>query len=273
MFGFQRVGDLIWAAGDSRARGFLVGGTAGRTTLAGEGLQHQDGSSHLAASTVPNCRAYDPCFAYELAAIVEDGARRMLEAQEDVFYYVTVANENYPHPTAPDNAREGILRGMYRLREGSQAQLLGSGPILREVLAAAELLQKDWKISAAVWSVTSFTELRRDGMRCERARRFGGRDASWVERCLAATQGPVVAASDYVSAVADLIRPYVPRRYVALGTDGFGRSDTRAALRSFFEVDAKHICIAALAALDEKLVPSALQRYEIDAVPSAPWER
>jgi pyruvate dehydrogenase E1 component len=273
MFGFQRVGDLVWAAADSRARGFLIGGTAGRTTLAGEGLQHQDGASQLAACTIPNCRAYDPCFAYELAAIVEDGARRMLEAQEDVFYYVTVANENYAHPAAPREAREGILRGMYRLREGAQVQLLGSGPILREVLAAAELLQNDWKISAAVWSVTSFTELRRDGMRCERGRRFGGRDVSWVERCLGPTQGPVLAASDYVSAVADLIRPYVPRRYVALGTDGFGRSDTRAALRSFFEVDAKHICIAALAALDEKLVPSALHRYGIDTVPAAPWER
>src|SRR5438094_457115 len=161
IFGFQRVGDLIWAAADSRARGFLVGGTAGRTTLAGEGLQHQDGSSHLAASTIPNCRAYDPCFGYELAAIVEDGARRLLEAQEDVFYYVTVANENYPHPPAPDGSREGMLRGMYRLRDGHQVQLLGSGPILREVIAAADLLQADWNISAAVWSVTSFTELRR----------------------------------------------------------------------------------------------------------------
>src|SRR5580765_1128892 len=173
IFGFQRVGDLIWAAADSRSRGFLVGGTAGRTTLAGEGLQHQDGSSHLAASTIPNCRAYDPCFGYELAAIIEDGARRMLEAQEDVFYYVTVANENYPHPAAPEGTRDGVLRGMYRLREGSQVQLLGSGPILREVIAAAELLQADWNISAAVWSVTSFTELRRDGMRVERERRFG----------------------------------------------------------------------------------------------------
>jgi pyruvate dehydrogenase E1 component len=273
IFGFQRVGDLIWAAADSRARGFLIGGTAGRTTLAGEGLQHQDGSSHLAASTIPNCRAYDPCFGYELAAIVEDGARRLLEAQEDVFYYVTVANENYPHPPAPQGAAEGILRGMYRLREGSQLQLLGSGPILREVIGAAELLQKDWKVSAAVWSVTSFTELRRDGMRVERERRFAGKATSWVEQCLAPTKGPIVAASDYVRAVADLIRPYVPRAYVALGTDGFGRSDTRAALRSFFEVDAKHICIAALAALDSKLAADALHRYGIDAVARPPWER
>src|SRR5438093_1507941 len=229
MFGFQRIGDLIWAAADSRARGFLVGGTAGRTTLAGEGLQHQDGSSHLAASTIPNCCAYDPCRGYELATIVEGGPRRMLEAQEDVFYYVTVANENYPHPAAPQGATEGIPRGMYRLREGSQLQLLGSGPILREVIGAAELLHKDWNISAAVWSVTSFTELRRDGMRVERERRFGRKGTSWVEQCLAPTKGPVVAASDYVRAVADLIRPYLgeksARAYVDLGTGGSRRSD------------------------------------------------
>jgi pyruvate dehydrogenase E1 component len=273
MFGFQRVGDLIWAAADSRARGFLVGGTAGRTTLAGEGLQHQDGSSHLAASAIPNCRAYDPCFAYELATIVEEGARRMLEAQEDVFYYVTVANENYPHPAMPEGAKEGILRGMHRIREGTQAQLLGAGPILRETLAAAELLEKDWGISAGVWSVTSFTELRRDGMRAERARRFGHEAQSWLEACLAATQGPVVAASDYVSAVPDLVRPYVPRRYVALGTDGFGRSDTRAALRAFFEVDARHIAHAALVTLDAGLAARALDRYGIDRVARPPWER
>jgi pyruvate dehydrogenase E1 component len=273
MFGFQRVGDLIWAAADSRARGFLVGGTAGRTTLAGEGLQHQDGSSHLAASAVPNCRAFDPCFGYELAAIVHDGARRMLEGQEDVFYYVTVGNENYPHPATPEGAEEGILRGLYRLRDGSQVQLLGSGAILREVIAAAELLDKDWGIQAAVWSVTSFTELRRDGMRAERARRFGGSDASWAEECLSKTQGPVVAASDYVSAVADLIRPYVPGKYVALGTDGFGRSDTRAALRAFFEVDARNIAVAALAALESPLLPEALRRYGIDPGTRPPWER
>jgi pyruvate dehydrogenase E1 component len=273
MFGFQRVGDLIWAAADSRARGFLVGGTAGRTTLAGEGLQHQDGSSHLAASVVPNCRAYDPCFGYELAAIVEDGARRMLEAQEDVFYYLTVANENYPHPPMPDGAREGILRGMYRLREGGQVQLLGAGPLLREALAAAELLEKDWGVAAGVWSVTSFTELRRDGMRAERARRLGGEATGWCERCLAGTAGPILGVSDYVSAVADLIRPYVPRRYVALGTDGFGRSDTRAALRAFFEVDARHIAHAALAELDGGLAARALDRYGIDRLSGAPWDR
>jgi pyruvate dehydrogenase E1 component len=273
MFGFQRVGDLVWAAADSRARGFLVGGTAGRTTLAGEGLQHQDGSSHLIASTIPNCRAYDPCFGYELAAIVEDGARRMLQAQEDVFYYVTVANENYPHPAMPQDAKEGILKGMYRLRAGSDTQLLGSGPILREVLRAAELLETDWGVKAGVWSVTSFTELRRNGMEAERARRLGGWAESWVEKCLKNTSPVTVAASDYVSAVADLIRPYVPGKYVALGTDGFGRSDTRAALRAFFEVDARSIALAALAAMDHASVARARERYGIDGALRPPWQR
>jgi pyruvate dehydrogenase E1 component len=275
MFGFQRVGDLIWAAADSRARGFLIGGTAGRTTLSGEGLQHQDGASHLVASTVPSCRAYDPCFGYELATIVQEGARRMLEAQEDTFYYVTVMNENYVHPPRPAGAGEGILKGMYLFREAKDAavQLLGSGAILREVLAAAELLHNDWGIAANVWSVTSFTELRRDGMRAERARRHGGADRSWVEACLKKTRGPVIAASDYVSALADLIRPYVPRRYVALGTDGFGRSDTRAALREFFEVNARHIAIAALAECDRTRLPEALARYGIDTARPPSWER
>jgi pyruvate dehydrogenase E1 component len=279
IFGFQRIGDLIWAAADSRARGFLIGGTAGRTTLAGEGLQHQDGSSHLAASTIPNCRAYDPCFGYELAAIVQDGARRMLEAQEDVFYYVTVANENYAHPGIPPDAHDGILRGMYPFKKTKNAKLrlLGSGPILREVIAAAELLEKDWGLAAEIWSVTSFTELRRDGMHAERDRRLGGSAQSWVEKCLGGAPGPVVAASDYVSAVADLIRPYVPGRYVALGTDGFGRSDTRAALRDFFEVDAKHIVVAALAALEgpeaKTLAADAVRRYGIDAGARPPWQR
>jgi len=275
IFGFQRVGDLIWAAADSRARGFLVGGTAGRTTLAGEGLQHQDGSSHLAAATIPNCRAYDPCFGYELAAIVEDGARRMVEAQEDVFYYLTVANENYPHPAMPEGARPGILKGMYLYQKNEKAklQLLGSGPILREVLAAAELLEKDWKVVANVWSVTSFTELRRDGMKAERVRRLGGKATSWVEECLQKAEGPVIAASDYVRAVPDLIRPYLSNPYVSLGTDGFGRSDTRAALRAFFEVDARHIAVAALAATHPGLVREALLRYGIDQALLPPWER
>jgi pyruvate dehydrogenase E1 component len=278
MFGFQRVGDLIWAAADSRSRGFLVGGTAGRTTLAGEGLQHQDGSSHLIASTIPNCRAYDPCFGHELATIVEDGARRMLEGQEDVFFYLTTYNENYDHPgRPPDASQEGVLKGMYLLKKNEKAkvQLLGSGPILREVIAAAELLEKEWNIEANVWSVTSFTELRRDGMQAERTRRLGGSAVSWVEKCLQGAQGPTVAASDYVSALADLIRPYVPGKYVALGTDGFGRSDTRAALRAFFEVDAKSVVVAALAALDSPLAADARRRYGYDDVgrTAAPWQR
>jgi pyruvate dehydrogenase E1 component len=275
IFGFQRVGDLIWAAADSRSRGFLIGGTAGRTTLSGEGLQHQDGSSQLVASTIPNCRAYDPCFGYELAAIVEDGARRMLEAQEDVFYYVSVANENYAHPAMPAGPVEGILKGMYLFKktENAKVQLLGSGPILREVIAAADLLEADWGVETNVWSVTSFTELRREGMAAERARRLGGSATSWVEQSLEKTQGPVIAASDYVRAVADLIRPYVPRKYVALGTDGFGRSDTRAALRAFFEVDARSIVVAALAALDSPSAAEALRKYGIDPATRPPWER
>jgi pyruvate dehydrogenase E1 component len=197
----------------------------------------------------------------------------MLDAQEDVFYYLTVGNENYPHPAMPEGAREGILRGMYRLKEGSQLQLLGSGAILREVMAAAELLQKDWNLSAGVWSVTSFSELRRDGMRAERARRYGGKEVSWVEKCLDGAQGPVIAASDYVAAVPDLIRAYVKNQYIALGTDGFGRSDTRAALRAFFEVDAKSIAVAALAALEHPSLARARDLYGIDSGLRAPWQR
>ncbi len=246
MFGFQRVGDLIWAAADQRARGFLVGGTAGRTTLAGEGLQHQDGSSHLAAATIPNCRAWDPCFGYELAVIVQDGIRRMAEAGEDVFYYLTVMNENYPQPSMPPAAEEGILRGMYRIRGSGDGavQLLGSGAILRECLSAAELLEREHRVRADVWSVTSWTELRRDGRDADAAGR-----SSWIAGCLDATRGPVVAASDYVSALADLVRPWVAAKMVSLGTDGFGRSDTRAALREHFGVSATHIAASALAAL------------------------
>ncbi len=281
MFGFQRIGDLVWAAADSRARGFLIGGTAGRTTLSGEGLQHQDGSSHLAASTIPTCRAYDPAYGYELAVIVQDGARRMLEAQEDVFYYLTVMNENYAHPPLPQGSAEGILRGMYRIigSGAGRVQLMGSGTILREVIAAAALLKQDCEIDADVWSVTSFSELRRDGMACERTCRFCGEAQSWVEQCLAPTQGPVIAASDYVRAVADLARPYMPRRYVALGTDGFGRSDTRERLREFFEVDAKHIALAALAALaDDGCIARATVsefalRHCCSAEAAPPWER
>ena len=265
MFGFQRIGDLIWAAADSRSRGFLIGATAGRTTLVGQGLQHQDGTSHLIASTIQNCVAYDPCFGYELAVILQDGMRRMLDAQEDVFYYVTVMNENYAQPPLPAGAEEGIKRGMYRLRESPRGvagaktlgaknirrvRLLGSGAILREALAAAKILEREYDIATDVWSVTSFTELRRDGLECERWNREHP-DAlreSWVEQCLANARGPVIAASDYVRAVADLIRGWVPGKYVVLGTDGFGRSDTRSALRRFFGVDAQGIAQAAVRA-------------------------
>ncbi|MGD9952290.1 MAG: alpha-ketoglutarate dehydrogenase [Burkholderiales bacterium] len=244
MFGFQRVGDLAWAAADSRSRGFLVGATAGRTTLAGEGLQHQDGSSHLVAATIPNCVAYDPCFGYELVVILRDGMRRMLQEQEDVFYYLTVMNENYAQPAMPAGAEEGILKGMHRVRAAGKGKkpvrLLGAGAILREVLAAAEALEAEHGVAAEVWSVTSFTELRRDGRSAKR---------SWVEQCLGGGKGPVIAASDYVSALADLIREWVPGRYVTLGTDGFGRSDTRAALRAHFGVDRAGIVKAALEAL------------------------
>jgi pyruvate dehydrogenase E1 component len=284
MFGFQRIGDLAWAAADSRSRGFLIGATAGRTTLSGEGLQHQDGSSHLVASTIPSCVAYDPCYGYELAVIVQDGMRRMVEAQEDVFYYITVMNENYAHPAMPEGAEEGIVRGMYRLRTspGAQVQLLGSGTILREVIEAADLLQNDWGIAADVWSVTSYTELQRDGMRVERRNRLhpeSPAELSYVERCLSPTSGPVIAASDYVRALPDLIRAWIPRRYVVLGTDGYGRSDTRADLRRFFEVDRSHVAVAALRALAQQeavpasMVKEAIGRYGIDANSEEPWRR
>ncbi|KVO13407.1 alpha-ketoglutarate dehydrogenase [Burkholderia ubonensis] len=289
MFGFQRIGDLIWAAADQRARGFLVGATSGRTTLGGEGLQHQDGSSHLAASTIPNCRAYDPAFAYEVATIVDAGMREMVEQQRDVFYYVTVTNENYAQPSAPDGdpdaLREGILKGIYPLspasRDTARVQLLGAGAILGEALAAQRMLKEDWDIDAAVWSVTSFTELQRDGMEAERLSRLGDADVMpYVAQALGVSRGPVIAATDYVRAVPELIRAYVPRRYVTLGTDGFGRSDTRQALRSFFEVDRESIVIAALKALaDEReigadVVRAARERYRKTArAGDAPWQR
>ena len=287
MFGFQRVGDLAWAAGDSRARGFLIGGTSGRTTLNGEGLQHEDGHSHLLAATIPNCRAYDPTYGYELAVIVRDGMRRMCDEQEDVFYYLTVMNENYRHPPLPDGAEEGILRGLYLLREGTEAttprvQLLGSGAILREVLAAADLLESEFQVAADVWSVTSFTELRREGLDVERWNRLhptAPARAAYVESVLRERGGPFVAASDYMRAFADQIRPFVPGRYTALGTDGFGRSDYRVKLRRFFEVDRHHVAVAALKALadegtlDAAVVQAAIERFEIDADADAPWKR
>ncbi len=276
MFGFQRIGDLAWAAGDSRARGFLIGGTAGRTTLNGEGLQHEDGHSHLLAATIPNCVAYDPAYAYELAVIVHDGMRRMVAEQEDVFYYLTVMNENYRHPAMPDGAEEGILRGMHRVREieGARVRLLGSGTILREVEAAAELLGSDFGIPADVWSVTSYTELRRDGLCCDRAARLNPQaepSTPWVGECLPTGGGPVVAASDYMKALPDGVRAWIGDRFEVLGTDGFGRSDYRRHLRRFFEVDRHHVAVAALGALardgeiEDKVVSEAIAKYDLDA--------
>ena len=352
MFGFQRIGDLAWAAGDMQARGFLVGGTAGRTTLAGEGLQHDDGHSHVLASTIPNCVSYDPTFAYELAVIVHHGLKRMFSAQESVFYYLTVMNENYPQPEMPAGCEEGILRGMYLLREGARperggeapgrsgasgrsgggasggaagrddgasgrsggaegssggasgrddgasgrsggafgrdgkerprVQLLGCGTILREVVAAAELLDADFAVDADVWSATSFTELRRDGMAVERWNRLHPTEPqrrSYVERRLAPRAGPVVAASDYMRLFAEQIRPWVHRRFVTLGADGYGRSDMRSRLRRFFEVDRYHVAVTALKALADEgeigsqVVAGALDRYGIDPELPDPWVR
>jgi pyruvate dehydrogenase E1 component len=278
IFGFQRVGDEIWAAADSRSRGFLLGATAGRTTLSGEGLQHEDGTSHLVASTIPNCRAYDPCFAYELAVILEDGMRRMLADQEDVFYYVTLMNENYAMPSMPADAREGILRGMYKAQAAKnevRVRLLGAGTILNEVMAAADLLQKEWSIGADVFSVTSFTELRRDGMEASRAARHSREDGNpaWVRKQLPKTGVPIVAATDYVSALPDLIRPWIADAYTTLGTDGFGRSDTRANLRRFFEVDRHAVVVAALAALGDARGAEAARRYGVDLSAAPPWTR
>jgi pyruvate dehydrogenase E1 component len=280
MFGYQRVGDLIWAAGDSRTRGFMLGGTAGRTTLNGEGLQHEDGHSHVLFSVVPNCRAYDPTFGYEVAVIIQDGLRRMVAEQEDVFYYITLMNENYRHPAMPDGAQEGILRGMYLLREAAgpkqrpRVQLLGSGTILNEVLAAGELLESDFDVAADVWSVTSFTELRRDGIEVERWNMLHPLQETrraYVAERLEGRKGPVVASTDYIRTFADQIRQWVPGRYRVLGTDGFGRSDSRRALRRFFEVDRHHVAVAALKELadegtiEPQKVAEAIERYEIDA--------
>ncbi|MDH5535639.1 MAG: pyruvate dehydrogenase (acetyl-transferring), homodimeric type [Betaproteobacteria bacterium] len=280
MFGFQRVGDLAWAAGDMRARGFLLGATAGRTTLNGEGLQHEDGHSHLLAATIPNCVSYDPTFAYELAVIVQDGLRRMYAEQEDVFYYITVMNENYRHPAMRDGVEKDILKGMYLFSEGKakknqpKVQLLGSGTILREVIAGAEMLEKDFGIAADIWSVTSFNQLRRDGLDAERWNLLHPNAEPrlpHVEQCLKDRAGPVVASTDYMKAFADQIRAFLPtHNYITLGTDGFGRSDTRKALRHFFEVDRRYVAVAALKALaDEEAVPrkkvtEAIKKYDID---------
>ncbi|MGH9117107.1 MAG: pyruvate dehydrogenase (acetyl-transferring), homodimeric type [Acidimicrobiales bacterium] len=288
MFGFQRVGDLAWAAGDMRSRGFLLGATSGRTTLNGEGLQHEDGHSHLLSATIPNCVSYDPTFAYEVAVIVKDGLRRMVEDQEDVFYYLTLMNENYQHPPLPEGAEEGILKGLYRLTEATglpanapPIQLLGSGSILREVIAAADLLADDFGVAADVWSAPSLTELRREGLAADRwsvLHPAEPRRRSWVETRLSERPGPVVAATDYIKSFADQIRPLVPVRYRVLGTDGFGRSDFRRRLRHFFEVDRFWITVAALATLaDDGTIPRetvarALEQYGIDPDKPNPME-
>ena len=285
MFGFQRFGDLAWAAGDLRARGFLLGGTAGRTTLNGEGLQHEDGHSHVLASTIPNCVAYDPTFAYEVVVIIRDGMRRMLREQEDIYYYLTLMNENYPHPAMPEGAEAGIVKGMYLFQEGDQSpgprvQLFGCGTILREVIAAAELLRNDFKIAADLWSVTSFTELRRDGLSAERWNLLHPTQPprkSYIETCLEGHAGPVVASTDYMRSFADQVRAYIPRRYVTLGTDGFGRSDYRVQLRRFFEVNRYYVVVAALKALADEgqikaeQVEEAIRKYGLDPERPDPW--
>jgi pyruvate dehydrogenase E1 component len=269
MFGFQRVGDLAWAAGDMQARGFLLGGTAGRTTLNGEGLQHEDGHSHIMSSLIPNCVSYDPTFAHELAVIVQDGLTRMVQNQENVYYYITVMNENYAQPGLKAGDEEGIIRGMYRLKsvgekQSLRVQLMGSGTILREVMAAQEMLEADWGVGSDIWSVTSFTELRRDGLDCERHNLLHPEESNprvpYVTAQLADTLGPIVVSTDYVKAYGDQIRAFVPqgRSFKVLGTDGFGRSDFRYKLREHFEVDRHFVVLAALRGLaDEGKIPMA----------------
>ena len=282
MFGLQRTMDLYWAAGDQRARGFLIGGTAGRTTLNGEGLQHEDGHSLILSGLIPNCISYDPTFSYEIAVIMQDGMRRMFQEQEDVYYYITVMNENYEHPEMPKGAEPDIIKGLYLFRKGAVAdgkkatprvQLLGSGTIFREVIAAADLLKNDWGVDADLWGCPSFNELAREGQEVARWNLLHPADKprlSHVEKCLGDTRGPIVAATDYVRLYADQIRPQVQRRYVTLGTDGFGRSDTRAALRHFFEVDRHWVTLAALKALaddeliERRVVAEAIAKYGID---------
>jgi pyruvate dehydrogenase E1 component len=291
MFGLQRIGDLAWAAADQRARGFVLGATAGRTTLNGEGLQHEDGHSHILSSVIPNCVSYDPTFGFELAVIIHDGLRRMVTNQEDVFYYVTLMNENYAHPgitePADKNVKDGVLKGMYLLKEGGKGktkggadkplrvQLMGSGTILREVIAASELLEKDWGVVSDIWSCPSFTELRREGLDVERWNLLHPTDKPrkpYVESRLESHDGPVVASTDYMKTFAEQIRPFLPkgRDYRVLGTDGFGRSDTREKLRHFFEVNACWVTISALKALADggalkpAVVADAIKKYGID---------
>ena len=274
MFGFQRIGDLAWAAGDSQARGFLIGATAGRTTLNGEGLQHQDGHSHLLASTIPNCVTYDPTYSYELAVIIQDGLRRMYQEKESVYYYITTMNENYTHPDMPAGAEAGIIKGMYLLEDGGakeykvqgkamtdqRIRLLGSGTILREVRAAAQILRDDYKVAVDVWSVTSFNALRKDGLSTSRWNMMHPtkkEKVSYVTKCLSGVSGPVIASTDYMKVHADQIREFVPDTYRVLGTDGFGRSDTRENLRHFFEVNRHFVVLAALTELKARGIVTA----------------
>jgi pyruvate dehydrogenase E1 component len=285
MFGFQRIGDLAWAAGDMRSRGFLLGGTAGRTTLNGEGLQHEDGHSLLWAASVPNCISYDPTFGYELAVIMQDGLRRMVADQEDVYYYITVMNENYEHPAIPqgESVAADIIRGMYAFRKAEadsgfdksapRVQLMGAGTIFNEVIAAADLLKNDWGVAADLWSVPSFTELAREGHEVQRWNLLHPTEekkVSHVEKLLKDAPGPVIASTDYVRALTEQIRAFVPQRFVVLGTDGYGRSDTREKLRHFFEVDRYWVTVAALNALadegtiERKVVAEALKKYNLD---------
>lgn len=286
MFGFQRIGDLAWAAGDMQARGFLLGGTAGRTTLNGEGLQHEDGHSHILSSTIPNCVSYDPAFAHELVVIMQDGLKRMVENQENVFYYLTVMNENYAQPGLQVGDEEGIIKGIYKFRSADKSelrvQLLGSGTILLEVLEAQKLLAQDWDIGSDVWSVTSFTELRRDGLDCNRYNLLNPtakkQKVPYVTAKLQESEGPIIASTDYMKLFADQIREFIPagREYKVLGTDGFGRSDFRFKLREHFEVDRHFVVLAALKALaDEGRIPAsklaeAIKKYDVNPAKSNP---
>ena len=276
MFGFQRIGDLAWAAGDSRSRGFLLGATAGRTTLNGEGLQHEDGHSHLLSATIPNCISYDPCFSYELAVIIQNGLERMIKNQEDVFYYITIMNENYTHPEIPKNINEDIVKGIYKFSEnkakGPKVQLMGSGVILREIIEAASILEKDFNVSSTIFSVTSFTEVRRNALDTQRWNMLNPdktEKKSTLDEIIVDLESPIITATDYMKSFAEQIATFLPNKFISLGTDGFGRSDSREALRDFFEVDRNHIVIAALKALTEKqeveksVLLSAIKKYKI----------
>jgi len=279
MFGFQRIGDLAWLAGDMRACGFLIGGTAGRTTLNGEGLQHEDGHSLVLCNTIPNCIAYDPCYAYEMAVIIHSGMKRMLEQRESVYYYITAMNENYAHPAIPKGVEEGIVKGIYRLHKTPkghkhQVRLLGSGTILREVIAAAELLKNDWDVGAEIWSVTSFNELARDGLETERWNMLHPTEQArvpYITEKLGDSDDPVISSTDYMKVYADQVREYVPATFITLGTDGFGRSDTREKLREFFEVNRYYVTVAALQGLAQNnkipstVVAEAITKYQLDA--------